>query len=228
MKKAILATKVGMTQIFNEDGTLTPVTVLQAGPCAVTQIKTPENDGYSAVQVGFVDKKERIVNKDKSGRKEVIHRHGANKAQKGHFDKAGVPCKRYVRELKLDNAQDYTLGSEIKAEIFEAGDRIDVTAISKGKGFQGAIKRHGQHRGPMTHGSKFHRHQGSNGACSSPSRVFKGKGMPGHMGCVRVTVQNLTIVRVDAEKNLLLVKGAVPGPKKALVTVKETTKVEAK
>ena len=228
MKKAILATKVGMTQIFNEDGTLTPVTVLQAGPCAVTQIKTVENDGYSAVQVGFVDKKEKIVNKDKSGKKEVIHRHGVNKAQKGHFDKAGVSCKRFVRELKLENAEEYTLGSEIKADIFEAGDRIDATAISKGKGFQGAIKRHGQHRGPMAHGSKFHRHQGSNGACSSPSRVFKGKGMPGHMGCVKVTVQNLTVVRVDADKNLLLVKGAVPGPKKALVTIKETTKVDAK
>ena len=228
MKKAILATKVGMTQIFNEDGTLTPVTVLQAGPCAVTQIKTVENDGYSAVQVGYVDKKEKIVNKDKNGKKEVIHRHGVNKAEKGHFDKAGVSCKRFVREFKLENAQEYTVGSEIKADIFEAGDKVDATAVSKGKGFQGAIKRHGQHRGPMTHGSKFHRHQGSNGACSSPSRVFKGKGMPGHMGCVKVTVQNLTVVKVDAEKNLILVKGAVPGPKKALVTIKETTKVDAK
>ncbi|MDE5940329.1 MAG: 50S ribosomal protein L3 [Lachnospiraceae bacterium] len=228
MKKAILATKVGMTQIFNEDGTLTPVTVLQAGPCAVTQIKTVENDGYSAVQVGFVDKKEKIINKDKAGNKEVIHRHGVNKAQKGHFDKAGVSCKRFIREFKFENADEYTLGSEIKADIFEAGDRVDATAISKGKGFQGAIKRHGQHRGPMTHGSKFHRHQGSNGACSSPSKVFKGKGMPGHMGCVKVTVQNLTVVRVDADKNLILVKGAVPGPRKALVTIKETTKVDAK
>ncbi len=228
MKKAILATKVGMTQIFNEDGTLTPVTVLQAGPCAVTQIKTVENDGYSAVQVGYVDKKEKIVNKDKAGKKEIIHRHGVNKAQKGHFEKAGVSCKRFVREFKFENAEEYTLGSEIKADIFEAGDRVDATAISKGKGFQGAIKRHGQHRGPMAHGSKFHRHQGSNGACSSPSKVFKGKGMPGHMGCVKVTVQNLTVVRVDAEKNLLLVKGAVPGPKKALVTIKETTKVDVK
>lgn len=227
MKKAILATKVGMTQIFDEDGTLTPVTVLQAGPCAVTQIKTVENDGYSAVQVGFVDKKEKIVNKDKGGRKEVIHRHGVNKAQKGHFEKAGVSCKRFIREFKFDNADEYTLGGEIKADIFEAGDRVDATAISKGKGFQGAIKRLGQHRGPMKHGSKFHRHQGSNGACSSPSKVFKGKGMPGHMGCVRVTVQNLTVVRVDADKNLILVKGAVPGPRKALVTIKETTKVDA-
>ena len=227
MKKAILATKVGMTQIFDENGNLIPVTVLQAGPCAVTQVKTVENDGYSAVQVGFVDKKEKIVNKDKSGRKEVIHRHGANKAEKGHFDKAGVSCKRYVREFRFENAQDYTLGSEIKADIFENGDIVDATAISKGKGFQGAIKRLGQSRGPMAHGSKFHRHQGSNGACSSPSRVFKGKGMPGHMGCVKVTVQNLTVVRVDAEKNLLLVKGAVPGPKKALVTIKESTRAEA-
>ena len=227
MKKAILATKVGMTQIFNEDGTLVPVTVLQAGPCVVTQVKTAENDGYSAVQVGFVDKKEKVVNKDKSGKKEIAHRHGVNKAMKGHFDKAGVSCKRYVREFKLDNAEEYTLGSEIKADVFAAGDKIDASAISKGKGFQGAIKRHGQHRGPMAHGSKFHRHQGSNGACSSPSRVFKGKGMPGHMGCVKVTVQNLEVVRVDAEKNLLLVKGAVPGSKKALVTIKESVKTMA-
>ena len=227
MNKAILATKVGMTQIFTEDGTLVPVTVLQAGPCVVTQIKTVENDGYSAVQVGFVDKKERIVNRDKGGKKEVIHRHGVNKALKGHFDKAGVSCKRYVREFKFDNASEYALAQEIKADIFATGDKVDATAISKGKGFQGAIKRHGQHRGHMAHGSKFHRHQGSNGACSSPSRVFKGKGMPGHMGCVRVTVQNLEVVRVDAEQNLLLVKGAVPGPKKALVTIKETTRMDA-
>ena len=227
MKKAILATKVGMTQIFSEDGTLVPVTVLQAGPCVVTQVKTVDNDGYSAVQVGFVDKKERIVNKDKSGKKEIIHRHGVGKAMKGHFDKAGVSCKRFVREFKLDDAESYTLGSEIKADVFAAGDKIDASAISKGKGFQGAIKRHGQHRGPMTHGSKFHRHQGSNGACSSPSRVFKGKGMPGHMGCVKVTVQNLEVIRVDAEKNLLLIKGSVPGPKKALVTVKESVKTMA-
>ena len=223
MKKAILATKVGMTQVFNEDGTLVPVTVLQAGPCVVTQVKTVENDGYSAVQVGFVDKKDKYADDGK----EVIHRHGVNKALEGHFKKAGVSSKRYVREFKFDNAEEYTLGAEIKADIFAAGDKIDASAISKGKGFQGAIKRLGQHRGPMKHGSKFHRHQGSNGACSSPSRVFKGKGMPGHMGCVKVTVQNLEVVRVDAEKNLLLVKGAVPGPKKALVTIKETVKVEA-
>ena len=224
MKKAILATKVGMTQIFNEDGTLVPVTVLQAGPCAVTQIKTVENDGYSAVQVGFVDKKEKIVNKDKSGKKEIVHRHGVNKAMKGHFDKAGVSSKRYVREFKFENAEEYTLGSEIKADIFAVGDKVDASAISKGKGFQGAIKRHGQHRGPMAHGSKFHRHQGSNGACSDPSKVFKGKGMPGHMGSKQITIQNLEVVRVDAENNLLLVKGAVPGPKKSTVIIKESVK----
>ena len=225
MKKAILATKVGMTQIFNEDGSLIPVTVLQAGPCVVTQVKTVENDGYKAVQVGFVDKKDKIVNKDKGGKKEVIHRHGVNKPLRGHFEKAGVSSKRFLREFKFENAEEYALGNEIKADIFAVGDKIDASAISKGKGFQGAIKRHGQHRGPMAHGSKFHRHQGSNGACSDPSKVFKGKGMPGQMGHKRVTVQNLEIVRVDAENNLLLVKGAVPGPRKSLVTIKETVKV---
>ena len=209
MKKAILATKVGMTQIFNEDGVLTPVTVLQAGPCVVTQVKTVENDGYRAVQVGFTDTREKLV----------------NKAQKGHFNKAGVSYKRYVREFRFEDAESYALAQEIKADIFAAGDKIDATAISKGKGFQGAIKRHGQHRGPMAHGSKFHRHAGSNGACSDPSKVFKGKGMPGQMGHKKITIQNLEVVRVDAEKNLLLVKGAVPGPKKSLVTIKETVKV---
>lgn len=209
MKKAILATKVGMTQIFSEDGVLVPVTVLQAGPCVVTQVKTVENDGYKAVQVGFVDKREKLV----------------NKPVKGHFDKAGVSYKRYVREFKLDNAEEYSVKDEIKADVFAAGDKIDATAISKGKGFQGAIKRHGQHRGPMAHGSKFHRHQGSNGSATTPGRVFKGKGMPGHMGHVQVTVQNLEVVRVDADSNLILVKGSVPGPKKSLVTIKETVKV---
>ena len=224
MKKAILATKVGMTQIFNADGVLVPVTVLQAGPCYVTQIKTVDNDGYSAVQVGFVDKKEKVVTKDANGKKEIKHRHGVNKAEKGHFDKAGVSGKRFVREFKFDNAEEYNLADVIKADIFAEGDKIDATAISKGKGFQGAIKRFGQHRGPMAHGSKFHRHQGSNGACSDPSKVFKGKGMPGHMGSKQVTIQNLEVVRVDAENNLLLVKGSVPGPKKSLVTIKETVK----
>ena len=208
MKKAILATKVGMTQIFDENGVLIPVTVLQAGPCVVTQIKTEDNDGYCAVQVGFVDKREKLV----------------NKPQKGHYDKAGVSYKRYLKELKFENASEYEVGQEIKADIFEAGDHIDATAISKGKGFQGAIKRHGQSRGPMTHGSKYHRHAGSNGAASDPSKVFKGKKMHGQMGNKRVTVQNLEIVQVDAENNLLLIKGAVPGPKKSLVTIKETVK----
>ena len=208
MKKAILASKVGMTQIFNDDGVLTPVTVLQAGPCVVTQVKTVENDGYSAVQVGFVDKREKLV----------------AKPQKGAFDKAGVSYKRYVRELKLDDAESYEVKQEIKADMFAAGDKVDATAISKGKGFQGAIKRHGQSRGPMAHGSKYHRHAGSNGACSDPSKVFKGKRMAGHMGAKQITVQNLEVIRVDAENNLILVKGAVPGPKKALVTVKSTVK----
>ncbi len=227
MKKAILAIKVGMTEIFQEDGTLVPVTVLEAGPCAVTQIKTKDNDGYSAIQVGFVDSKEKVVSKSKDGSKNVAHRHAVNKPEKGHFDKAGVSAKHYVREFRLENAEEYKLADEIKADIFAVGDRIDATAISKGKGFQGAIKKNGQHRGPMGHGSKFHRHQGSNNASSDPSRVFKGKGMPGHMGAERVTVQNLEVMRVDAEKNLILVKGAVPGPKKGLVTLKETTIVEA-
>ena len=208
MKKAILATKVGMTQIFNEDGSLVPVTVLQAGPCVVTQVKNEEKDGYQAVQVGFVDKREKLV----------------NKPMKGMFDKAGVSYKRFVREFKFENAAEYSVKDEIKADIFEAGDKIDATAIAKGKGFQGAIKRHGQSRGPMAHGSKYHRHAGSNGSCSTPSRVFKGKGMPGHMGAKKVTIQNLEVVKVDPEKNLLLIKGAVPGPKKALVTIKETVK----
>lgn len=208
MKKAILATKVGMTQIFNENGALTPVTVLQAGPCVVTQVKTVENDGYKAVQVGFSDKRAKLV----------------NKAVKGHFDKAGVSYKRYVREFKFENAEEYSVKDEIKADIFAAGDKVDATAIAKGKGFQGAIKRFGQSRGPMAHGSKFHRHQGSNGACSSPSKVFKGKGMPGHMGAKKITIQNLEIVQIDVENNLILVKGAVPGPKKAMVTIKETVK----
>ena len=226
MKKAILATKVGMTQIFNADGVLVPVTVLQAGPCYVTQIKTVDNDGYSAVQVGFVDKKEKVVNKDANGKKEIRNRHGVNKAEKVHFDKAGVSGNRFVREFKFDNAEEYNLADVIKADIFAEGDKIDATAISKGKGFQGAIKRFGQHRGPMAHGSKFHRHQGSNGSATTPGRVFKGKGMPGQMGHKQITVQNLEVVRVDAENNLILVKGAVPGPKKCLVTVRETVKVE--
>jgi len=208
MKKAILATKVGMTQIFDESGVLTPVTVLQAGPCVVTQVKTAEKDGYSAVQVGYVDRKEKLV----------------NKPIKGVFDKAGISYKKYVREFKLENAEEYSVKDEIKADIFAAGDKVDASAIAKGKGFQGAIKRHGQSRGPMTHGSKYHRHAGSNGSASDPSKVFKGKKMPGHMGAKKITIQNLEIIRIDADDNLILVKGAVPGPKKALVTIRESVK----
>ena len=174
----------------------------------VTQVKTEENDGYKAVQVGFVDKREKLV----------------NKPVKGHFDKAGVSYKRFIREFRFDNAEEYSVKDEIKADIFASGDKVDATAVSKGKGFQGAIKRHGQSRGPMAHGSKYHRHAGSNGACSDPSKVFKGKRMPGQMGGKQVTIQNLEVVRVDAENNLILVKGAVPGAKKSLITIKETVK----
>lgn len=208
MKKAILTTKIGMTQVFGENGVLIPVTVLQAGPVYVTQVKTEENDGYNAVQVAYGDIRESLV----------------NKPQKGHFAKAGVKNKRFVREFRFENATDYQVGQEIKADIFAVGDKVDATARSKGKGFQGAIKRHGLGRGPMSHGSKYHRHAGSNSAATSPGRVFKGKKMPGHMGNVKVTVQNLEVVRVDAEKNLILVKGAVPGPKKSLVILKESVK----
>ena len=208
MKKAILATKVGMTQIFNENGMLIPVTVLQATPNVVTQVKTVENDGYAAVQVGFGEIRDVLV----------------NKPRKGHFAKAGVANKRFLREFKFENAAEYTVGQEIKADIFAEGDKIDATGTSKGKGFQGAIKRHGLSRGPMKHGSKYHRHAGSNGPATTPGRVFKGKHMPGQMGAVKVTVQNLEVVKVDTENNLLLVKGAVPGPKKALLVLKETVK----
>ncbi len=208
MKKAILTTKIGMTQVFGENGVLIPVTVLQAGPTYVTQVKTVENDGYSAVQVAYGDIRESLV----------------SKPVKGHFAKAGVENKRFIKEFKFDNVSDYELGQEIKVDIFEAGDKVDVTARSKGKGFQGAIKRHGLSRGPMSHGSKYHRHAGSNSSSATPGRVFKGKKMPGHMGNVMVTVQNLEVVRVDAEKNVILVKGAVPGPKKSMVILKESVK----
>ncbi len=208
MKKAIMATKVGMTQIFNEDGALIPVTVLQAGPCPVVQIKTADKDGYDAVQVGFGDIREALVNKPK----------------KGHFAKANVANKRFLKEFRFEDAASYTLGQEIKADIFAAGDRIDASGISKGKGFAGAIKRFGLSRGPMGHGSKYHRHAGSNGPATTPGRVFKGKHMPGQMGHVKVTVQNLEVVRVDAENNMILVKGAVPGAKKSLVILKESVK----
>ena len=209
MKKAILAKKIGMTQIFDQEtGEMIPVTVLEAGPCTVTQVKTVENDGYSAIQVGIGDIREKLV----------------NKPLKGQFAKAGVAVKRVLREFRLEGAEECTVGSEIKADVFEVGEKVDVSGISKGKGYQGAIHRFGFSRGPMEHGSKYHRHAGSMGASSDPARVFKGKKLPGHMGSVHVTVQNLEVVRTDAERNLLLIKGSVPGPKKAVVTIVNSVK----
>ena len=206
--KGILGRKVGMTQIFTEEGIVIPVTVVEAGPIYVTQVKTVETDGYNAIQVGFEDKKE---NK-------------AIKPEKGHFAKAGVTVKKLVREFRLENVSEYKIGQEIKVDIFAEGMKIDVSGTSKGKGTQGAIKRHNQSRGPMAHGSKFHRAAGSLGAGSSPSRVFKGMKMAGRMGNERVTIQNLEVAKVDVEKNLLLIKGAIPGPRKGIVTIKETIK----
>ena len=208
MKKGILAEKIGMTQIWDEKGVLIPVTVLLAGPCNVVQIKTKEKDGYDAIKVGFKDIREKLVNKPTTGQ----------------FKKVGSQVKRYLKEFKFDNSNEYQINQEIKADIFAVGDKVDATAISKGKGFQGAIKRLGQHRGPMKHGSKFHRHQGSNGPATTPGRVMKGKGMPGHMGFEKITTQNLTIVKIELDKNLILVKGCVPGPKKCLVTLRESVK----
>lgn len=223
MKKAILARKVGMTQIFDENGVLIPVTVLLAGPCVVTQVKTEENDGYNSVQVAYGQIRTKLVNKAKAGH---LAKAGIEKTvvEKGDKKREVFTAGRFVREFKFENASEYAPKAEIKVDIFVAGDKVDATAVSKGKGFQGAIKRHGQSRGPMSHGSKFHRHQGSNGSSSDPSHVFKGKGMPGHMGAKRVTTQNLEIIRVDADKNLILVKGSMPGSKKALITLKETVK----
>lgn len=208
MQKAILAKKLGMTQIFDEAGKVIPVTVIEAGPNAVIQKKTVENDGYEAVQVGFVDLKEKKT----------------NKPTKGHFAKAGVTPKKYIKEFRLDDVSALNVGDEIKADIFEAGEKVDVAGITKGKGYAGTIKRWGQHRGPMTHGSGYHRGPGSMGMCSDPGRVFKGKRLPGHMGVERVTIQNLAVVKVDAEKNIILIKGGLPGPKGGLLIVKNTVK----
>ena len=205
--KGILGRKIGMTQIFTEAGEVVPVTVVEAGPVVVTQVKTIENDGYNAVQVGFVDAKEKSL----------------NKPQKGHLAAANT-LKKHLKEFRVDSVEEYTVGQEIKADLFAAGELIDVTGISKGKGFQGPIKRHGQSRGPETHGSRYHRRPGSMGACSYPGRVFKNKKLAGHMGSVKVTVQNLEVVRVDADKNFILVKGAIPGAKGSVVTLKEAVK----
>ena len=209
MKKGLLGKKLGMTQLFDEAGKIVPVTVVEAGPCVVVQKKTDENDGYEAVQVGFADIKEKNV----------------NKPMKGHFEKAGVSAKRFLKEFKLEDAASMNVGDEIKADVFAAGEKVDITGTSKGHGFAGAIKRHNQHRLKETHGTgPVHRHAGSMGACSDPSRVFKGKKLPGHMGCDTVTIQNLDVVCVDVEKNLLLVRGAIPGPKGGLVIVKNAVK----
>lgn len=207
MAKGILGKKVGMTQLFTEDGLVIPVTVVEAGPCTVVQKKTVETDGYNAIQVGFGDKRENLL----------------NKPEKGHLAKAGVKTARYIREFRLEDASTYEVGQAITADVFAEGEFVDVVGTSKGKGFAGGIKRHGFHRGPMAHGSKYHRRPGSLGA-KGPARVFKGRRLPGRMGGVRVTVQNLQIVKVDAERNLLVVKGAIPGPKNSLVVVKNSVK----
>lgn len=197
-----------MTQIFDETGIIVPVTVVEAGPMVITQLKTKENDGYQAVQVGYGEIREKLL----------------NKPQKGHFAKAGVGLKRHVREFRTEDLTNYSLAQELNVEMFEAGDKVDVTGTSKGKGFQGPIKRHNLSRGFMTHGSRYHRGPGAMMGASDPSRVFKGKRLAGHMGAERVTIQNLEIVKVDAENNLLLIKGAIPGPKKGLVVVKTAIK----
>ncbi len=212
MKKAIVGKKIGMTQVFTDDGRLVPVTVVEAGPCKVVQKKTTESDGYDAVQVGFDTYAENRA-------KKLV-----NKPLTGHFKKAGVVPTRYLREFRLDNVAELEVGNELTVSQFEAGDKIDVSGVSKGHGFTGAIQRWNQHTGPMAHGSKYHRGVGSMSANSDPSRVFKNKHMPGHYGVERVTVQNLEIVRVDAERNLLLIKGAVPGPNGGLLLVRNTCK----
>lgn len=208
MKKAIIGRKVGMTQLFTADGKMLPITVIEAGPCPVVQKKTVEHDGYEALQVGFAPIREKLV----------------TKPMLGHFKKASVGAHRYVKEIKLDNAAEYEAGQVITVDMFETGDKVDVTGKSKGKGFQGVIKRWNQSRGRMTHGSRYHRRVGSMSACSYPGEVFKHKNLPGHMGSERITVQNLEVVRVDAERNLLLIKGAIPGAKGSLVVVKSTVK----
>ena len=208
MEKAIIGKKIGMTQIFDENGLVVPVTAIEAGPCVVAQVKTIENDGYNAIQLGYGDVKENRI----------------NRPEKGHFTKANITAKKHLREFRVSDVADVTVGSEVKADVFEAGDKIDVQGTSKGKGFQGVIKRHGQSRGPMGHGSMYHRRPGSMGSTSTPGRVFKGKKLPGHMGVQTVTIQNLEVVRVDLDKNVILVKGSVPGPKGAILKIKTSVK----
>lgn len=206
--KAIIGKKIGMTQIFDEKGSVIPVTAIEAGPCVVAQVKTDETDGYTAVQLGFGEIKDKHI----------------TKPEKGHFAKAGIPNKKHLREFRMD-AIDVKVGDEVKADVFTAGEKIDVQGTTKGKGFQGVIKRHGQSRGPMGHGSMYHRRPGSMGSTSTPGRVFKGKKLPGHMGVQTVTIQNLEVVRIDLDKNVILVKGSVPGVKGALLKIRPTVKM---
>ena len=208
MNKGLIGRKIGMTQIFDESGKVIPVTVIEAGPCVVAQVKTEETDGYTAVQLGFGDVKEKKL----------------TKPAKGHFTKVNVTPKKYLREFRLDSVEGMTVGQELKADVFAAGDKLDIQGTSKGKGFQGVIKRHGQHRGPMGHGSMYHRRPGSMGPTSTPGRVFKGKKLPGHMGVETVTIQNLEVVKVDLDKNVILVKGSVPGAKGAVLKIKSSVK----
>ena len=208
MNKTIIGKKVGMTQIFDETGMVIPVTVIEAGPCTVTQVKTVETDGYNSIQLGYGEVKEKRV----------------NKPLKGHFQKSKLALKKHLREFRTDDLADVKVGDEIKLDVFEAGDKIDVQGTSKGKGFQGVIKRHGQSRGPMGHGSMYHRRPGSMGPTSTPGRVFKGKKLPGHMGVDTVTIQNLAIIRVDLDKNAILVKGSVPGNKGSILKINDSVK----
>ena len=208
MKKGIIGKKIGMTQIFDEKGNVVPVTVIEATPNVVAQVKTVETDGYNSIQLGYGEVKDKHI----------------NKPGKGHFTKAGLTAKKHLREFRVEDVENYKVGDEVKADIFEAGEKIDVQGTTKGKGFQGVIKRHGQHRGPMGHGSMYHRRPGSMGSTSTPGRVFKGKKLPGHMGRVTVTIQNLDVVRVDMDKNVILVKGSVPGAKGAILKIKSAVK----
>ncbi|MGU8672906.1 50S ribosomal protein L3 [Clostridium sp.] len=208
MKKAIIGKKVGMTQIFDENGRVIPVTVVEAGPCVVVQKKTVETDGYDAIQVGFGELREKLV----------------NKPRKGHFAKAGVSLRRTLKEFRVEDVANYNVGDEIKVDTFEIGDKVDVSGVSKGKGFQGTIKRWNASRGPMSHGSKFHRAPGSMGAASDPSRTFKNKRMPGHMGAKNTTVLNLEVVKIMPEKNIILIKGGIPGPNKGTVVIRNSVK----
>ena len=210
MKKGLIGKKIGMTQIFNEEGKVIPVTVIEAGPCVVSQVKTEETDGYNSIQLGFGAIKESKV----------------NKPERGHFTKANMAPARYLREFRVDSIEDVKVGDELKADIFMAGDKIDIQGTSKGKGFQGVIKRHGQHRGPMGHGSMYHRRPGSMGSTSTPGRVFKGKKLPGHMGAETVTIQNLEVIKVDLDKNIILVKGSVPGAKGSILKIKSSVKAK--